>query len=92
MWKAEALWAAQVSPWRPLHDVSNDELERVLEAAHRKMMGRLNGVRGRSRVYRRVGRPCPRCGEAIRSRPQGDNARMAYWCPRCQVGEGLGAQ
>lgn len=84
MWKAEALWAAQLSPWRALVDLSDDDLRRVLEEAHRKMKGRLDGKPGRSQVYRRVGRPCPRCGATIRSFPQGDGARMAYWCPSCQ--------
>jgi endonuclease-8 len=86
MWKAEALWAAQVSPWRTLGDVSDEELLRVLEEAHRRMKGRLDGLSGRSQVYRRVGRPCTRCGATIRSWPQGDGARMAYWCPTCQKG------
>jgi endonuclease-8 len=38
-------------------------------------------------VYRRAGRPCPRCGVPIRSRGQGDDNRTAYWCPDCQRGE-----
>jgi len=38
-------------------------------------------------VYRRAGRPCPRCGGRIRSRGQGDDNRTAYWCPGCQRGE-----
>ena len=87
MWKAEALWAAGVSPWRALAEVTDDDVRRVLVEAHAKMKGRLDGVRGRSRVYRRKGHPCPRCGTPIRAWPQGDGARMAYWCPRCQVGE-----
>src|SRR5712691_10384645 len=84
LWKAEALWAAEVSPWRVVGDVSDDELLRVLDEAHGKMKGRLDGVPGRSRVYRRAGRPCPRCGTPVRSWPQGDGARMAYWCATCQ--------
>jgi len=87
MWKAEALWSAQVSPWRALGDVTDEELHRALHEAHRKMKGRLDGMRARSQVYRRAGRPCPRCGGTIRSWPQGDGARMAYWCPACQPGE-----
>jgi endonuclease-8 len=86
MWKAEALWSAKVSPWASLADVSDEELRHVLEEAHRKMKGRLDGARGRSQIYRRKGRPCPRCGATIRSWPQGDGARMAYWCPSCQPG------
>jgi len=92
MWKAEAFWTAQLSPWRALGDVTDDELLRVLREAHRRMKGRLDGVRGRSQVYRHAGRPCPRCGATIRSWPQGDGARMAYWCPQCQVGEEPRAQ
>jgi endonuclease-8 len=84
MWKAECLWAARVSPWRRLGTVSDTELRAVLEVAARLMRGRLEGVRRAHGVYRRVGRPCPRCGERVRSRPQGDDNRTTYWCPRCQ--------
>ena len=28
IWKAESLWEARVSPWRPLADVSDEELAR----------------------------------------------------------------
>ncbi len=91
MWKAECLWAARLSPWRPLADIADGELLAALEEARRLMRGRLDGVPGRRRVYRRKGRPCPRCGTEIRSWPQGDGARMAYWCPTCQRGEEPGA-
>jgi endonuclease-8 len=87
VWKVESLWAERVSPWRRLADVSDEELRRVLELAHRQMRARLEGERPRARVYRRVGRACPRCGTPIKSWPQGDSARMAYWCPECQRGE-----
>ena len=87
LWKAESLWHARVSPWRRLAEMSEAELRMTLEEAHRLMRGRLDGVRGTGQVYRRKGRPCPRCGTAIRSWPQGDDARMAYWCPSCQRGE-----
>jgi endonuclease VIII len=86
MWKAEALWRAGVSPWRPLGEVADDELRRVLEETARMMRASVEGVRDGRAVYRKPGRPCPRCGEAIRSRGQGDDNRIAYWCPRCQPG------
>jgi endonuclease VIII len=35
-------------------------------------------------VYGRNGEPCRRCGEAIRRRIQGEDARVTFWCPRCQ--------
>ena len=36
-------------------------------------------MKGRWRLFRR--------GTPIKSWPQGDDARMAYWCPHCQRGE-----
>jgi endonuclease-8 len=87
IWKAESLWHAQLSPWRPLGDVSDVELERVLGEAARLMRGSLEHSSGRRAAYRRAGRPCLRCGTPIRSRGQGDDNRTAYWCPGCQRGE-----
>jgi endonuclease-8 len=84
VWKAESLWRAQLSPWLLLGDATDDELERVLREAARLMRASLEGGRGERAVYRKAGRPCPRCREPIRSRGQGDDNRTAYWCPRCQ--------
>jgi endonuclease-8 len=84
MWKAEILFEAEISPWRPIGELSEGDLERIVGEATRLM----RAGRRRHRVYRRAGRPCPRCGAAIRSYPQGDEARMAYWCQGCQAGTG----
>ena len=82
LWRAEGLFLARLSPWARLGDLSDDELRRVLaETAAAMRAGRAPRA-----VYRRAGRPCPRCGTTIESRPQGDAARMAYWCPACQPG------
>lgn len=35
-------------------------------------------------VYGRQGRPCRRCGTAIRMRQHGEHNRSTYWCPSCQ--------
>ncbi|MGB6687709.1 MAG: DNA-formamidopyrimidine glycosylase family protein [Terracidiphilus sp.] len=35
-------------------------------------------------VYGRRGEPCRRCGEPIRSRLQGPDARVTFWCAQCQ--------
>jgi endonuclease-8 len=35
-------------------------------------------------VYGRTGQRCRTCGEPIRSRKTGVDARVTYWCPRCQ--------
>jgi endonuclease VIII len=83
-WRAEALWHAQVSPWRTLASLGDDDLRHVLEEAARLMSAALDGRREGRAIYRRAGRPCPRCRTSIRSRGQGDANRIAYWCPSCQ--------
>jgi endonuclease VIII len=87
VWKAESLWQARVSPWQRLGDVVDEELERVLTEAARLMRASLDEGRGERSVYRKAGRPCPRCGTPIRSRGQGDDNRTTYWCPGCQTGK-----
>jgi endonuclease VIII len=84
VWKAESLWRARVSPWLALDETTDEELERVLREAARLMRASVEGGREERAVYRKAGRPCPRCREPIRSRGQGDDNRTAYWCPGCQ--------
>lgn len=35
-------------------------------------------------VYGRGGKPCRRCGAVIQVSKAGLDARLTYWCPRCQ--------
>ena len=49
----------------------------------RRTTGRMNPA-DRLWVYSRGGGPCRRCGTRIASRKDGDDARVTYWCPRCQ--------
>jgi endonuclease VIII len=87
MWKAEALWRAGVSPWRPVGETSDAQLRAVLEQAARLMRHSVDTGREEREIYRNAGRPCPRCRTPIDSRGQGDANRMAYWCPLCQPWE-----
>jgi endonuclease-8 len=86
VWKAEGCWEARIDPWRPVRDVSDAEAMAIIEGARPRMLR--SGTKGpqyaREQIYRKVGRPCPRCGTPIRSRGQGESARMTYWCPGCQ--------
>lgn len=84
IWRCEALWAATTSPWLPAAAVGDRELMRVVEEAARLMRLSVDGRRPPHQVYRRAGRPCPRCGTSVESRRQGEQARTTYWCPRCQ--------
>ena len=86
LWKAESLWRARLSPWRPLSDVTDEELRNLLGEAARLMRASLDFGREERAVYRAAGRPCPRCSTLIASRGQGDANRTAYWCPSCQPG------
>jgi endonuclease-8 len=84
IFRSEGCFEARVDPNRPVGELTDDQLTEVLEATRRLMLEAVETGRQPSRVYRKSGRPCPRCGTAIRSRAQGDSARVSYWCPRCQ--------
>ena len=53
----------------------------------RRTTGRMSPA-DRLWVYGRGGRPCRACGARIASRKDGDDARVTYWCPECQIGAG----
>jgi endonuclease-8 len=84
IFKSEACFAARLDPRRPLAELGDDELERVLRAARDQMQAAVADGRHPRAVYRRAGRPCPVCGTPIASGGQGDANRTTYWCPRCQ--------
>jgi|SRR5438067_1047135 len=86
LWKVEACFVAQVDPWRPAGQVTDDEALAIIRAARPRMQqSAQDGNQRRFRViYAQSERPCPRCGETIRSRGQGDDNRITYWCPGCQ--------
>ena len=87
MWLAELLWQAGVSPWLPVATITDDELTSALSWGREAMRRSVASGRSASRaVYRRAGRPCPRCGAAVRSHGLGELNRIAYWCPGCQRG------
>jgi len=88
VWRAEALWHAGLSPWLRLGSPTDEDLLAALGEAARLMRGSLDGRRPERMVYRRAGRPCARCSATILSRGQGEDNRIAYWCPGCQRGEG----
>jgi endonuclease-8 len=92
IWRSEALWRARLSPWVRLGRVTDAELLATLGGASQLMRASVEGHRVERIVYRRAGRPCPRCGAPIASRGQGDDNRIAYWCPGCQRGEESAAE
>jgi endonuclease-8 len=84
IFKSEACFAARLDPWRPVGELSEEELRAVLAAARSLMLGAVESGRQPQEVYRRRQGACWRCGGPISSRGQGDANRTTYWCPRCQ--------
>ena len=84
IFKSEACFAAHLDPWQRVADVPDDQLRHVAQAAHDLMQEAVEKGRQDRAVYKRAGRPCPRCGTKIHSRGQGDANRTTYWCPSCQ--------
>lgn len=84
IFKSEGCYSAQADPWRRVAELDGEELEAVVAGTRRLMESAVETGRRPQRVYRRAGRPCPRCRTPIRSRGQGDDARTTFWCPRCQ--------
>jgi endonuclease VIII len=86
IWKSEGCWEAAVDPWRRVSSVTDEEARAIIAAVRPRMQhsaqnGRMDGA---ARVFRRNGRPCPRCGTKVLARGQGDDNRTTFWCPGCQ--------
>ena len=94
--KSEVCFAAGVSPFARVGSLPAADLRHMLEVARRQLT---DNVRQRSAmrrttrrsdpaenlwVYGRAGQPCRKCGEPIRSCRHLADARLTYWCPRCQ--------
>lgn len=82
--KSEAFFCARIDPNRKADSLSPDEATSVLAEAQRIMRISVESGRRPHWVYRRERRRCPRCGEHIEVRMQGDANRATYWCPGCQ--------
>jgi endonuclease VIII len=89
IWRNETLFAGRVDPFVPVAEIDDETLDRLIGTARRLLTQSAGVAPGRTptKVYRRTGRPCPRCGTPIVSRPlSGEIPRTTYWCPSCQGG------
>jgi endonuclease-8 len=85
--KSEALWEAGLDPFAPVSSFDDDQLRSIPPVATSLLKeGVRAGGRLPQRVYRRAGRPCPRCRAPIRMERQGEARRSTYWCAACQCG------
>ncbi len=93
VFKSEVLWACELQPFSPVEALSVDQRFRLLETASTMLRANLGhagritvpGVPGGLAVYGRTGKPCLRCGHTIEVRRHGQQARVTYFCPECQV-------
>jgi endonuclease VIII len=88
--KCNALWQLRLDPWRRVADAGDDTLRRLFATARDRIRRSAvsTGFVPAPAVHGRGGRPCPRCGTGIAVRAQGEQARLTYWCPRCQHSDG----
>lgn len=91
VYKSEVLFACRVDPFARVESLPEaaraglvTTAASMLRANAERSGPRSTTGRGRLAVYGRAGLPCPRCGERVASARQGDQARVTYWCPRCQ--------
>jgi formamidopyrimidine-DNA glycosylase len=91
VYRCESLWQRKLNPWKPVDQLTDDELASLFEVARQAMQANLGSDPrrrfpgyGKAAVHGRGGRPCPRCGTLIKVRALGEQARLAYWCPACQ--------
>lgn len=95
IFKSESLFAAGVNPFALVGSLCDDVLRTILEHARDLMSRNVTGFRNERRttrtvdskplsVYGRRGEPCLECGTPIERGAQGADARLTYWCPKCQ--------
>ncbi len=88
VFKSEVCWAERVYPFAPIAALDEPTRRRVYATAQKQLTNNLTRSRRATygdglAVYRRAGRPCPRCGATVETGAD-RNRRSTYWCPRCQ--------
>jgi endonuclease-8 len=96
VYKSEICFIERLDPWAPVSTLSEAAATSLVALARRLLLANAAGGRrvttGVARpgaslwIYGRAGRPCRRCGTLVAVRRQGAQARVTYWCPRCQQG------
>jgi endonuclease-8 len=86
LWKVEGCFAAEIDPWRPTGEVSDEEALRIVRLTRPRMQqSALDGNQDAFRtIYNRRDMTCPRCGGRIHQRGMGDDNRTTFWCAGCQ--------
>lgn len=92
----EILHAAKMSPFKPVHNLTEDEITTLYEAMRTTLTEAVERSRGVAagrlkaekksglRVHGRAGEACPVCGDTIREVSFSDSSLQ--YCPTCQTG------
>jgi formamidopyrimidine-DNA glycosylase len=92
----EVLWAAKLSPFKPVANLDAGELERLYEALRAVLVAAVDRSLGQAAkelkdtkrsglfVHGRASEACPRCGSQVRSVYLAN--RSFEYCPECQTG------
>jgi hypothetical protein len=87
------LWACELDPFTPVGALDVEQRTRLIEVAAAQLRANLErptrvttaGTPEGLAVYGRFGKPCPRCATPIEVTRHGEQARVTYWCPGCQL-------
>ena len=86
IWKSETLFACRVNPFVHVESIDDAKLREIITTARRLLRRSVERAdRNLWSVYTRANEPCRKCGAIIQSTKQGDDARVTYWCPTCQI-------
>ena len=94
VFKSEILFVAGIDPFTPASRLTDNDLGRLLDIARELLAISVRAGQRTTRssldpgarlwVYGRGGKPCRRCRTPIQATKTGPDARLTYWCPRCQ--------
>ncbi|CAN5246793.1 Fpg/Nei family DNA glycosylase [soil metagenome] len=94
VYKSEVLFVRRLSPFTPVGQLGDDELDALIAEGRRLLLANRQGPVRRTRnaldprqplwIYGRAGQGCWACGQAVRAARQGEDARVTYFCATCQ--------
>jgi formamidopyrimidine-DNA glycosylase len=84
--RSEGLFAAGIAPQLRPASLGGPRLNRLIETlASLCWQSYRHRGRWRTQVYRKHGKPCPRCSTAIAQLRLPPSRRVIYYCPVCQT-------
>ena len=94
VYRCEVLWACEIHPLAPVGLLPQSTCVELVRTAATQLRENLDSeyrlttkaTPSGLAVYGRNGQPCSRCGGVIAIQHHGEQSRLLYWCPGCQIG------